>query len=188
MWRDLDPQWRLGQSQLGDLLVFTCWSQGATLHKQVQAAWWWHERGFAHWWKYCSIAWQAWNVAHDLIWQSYRPGPPLVFGEKGDYSCHVCPNRRERTSHFPSVYLSGDGRRESRVRTMPWLGSQYSMAPCWGHWCKARLGWPDDRSGSYLPPVVVLSFVTSSSGLQYLKRVAFHVWHSITPGRAGVRG
>ena len=30
-----------------------------------------------------TIAWQAWNVAHDLIWQSCRPGPPLVFpGEK----------------------------------------------------------------------------------------------------------
>ena len=29
------------------------------------------------------IAWQAWHVAHDLIWQSCRPGPPLVFpGEK----------------------------------------------------------------------------------------------------------
>ena len=30
-----------------------------------------------------TVAWQAWNVAHDLIWQSCRPGPPLVFpGEK----------------------------------------------------------------------------------------------------------
>ena len=29
------------------------------------------------------LAWQAWNVAHDLIWQSCQPGPPLVFpGEK----------------------------------------------------------------------------------------------------------
>ena len=45
------------------------------------------------------------------------------------------------------MHLWGDGRRESRVRTMPWLGSQCSMAPCWGHWCKARLWWPDDRSG-----------------------------------------
>ena len=28
-------------------------------------------------------AWQASHVAHDLIWQSCRPGPPLVFpGEK----------------------------------------------------------------------------------------------------------
>ena len=30
-----------------------------------------------------TVAWQAWNVAHDLIWQSCRPGLPLVFpGEK----------------------------------------------------------------------------------------------------------
>ena len=30
-----------------------------------------------------ALAWQAWNVAHDLIWQSCRPGPLLVFpGEK----------------------------------------------------------------------------------------------------------
>ena len=30
-----------------------------------------------------TLAWQAWHVAHDLIWQCCRPGPPLVFpGEK----------------------------------------------------------------------------------------------------------
>ena len=30
-----------------------------------------------------TVAWQAWKVAYDLIWQACRPGPPLVFpGEK----------------------------------------------------------------------------------------------------------
>ena len=30
-----------------------------------------------------TLAWQAWHVAHDLIWQCCRPGPLLVFpGEK----------------------------------------------------------------------------------------------------------
>ena len=25
------------------------------------------------------VAWQAWQVAHDLIWQMCRSGPPLTF-------------------------------------------------------------------------------------------------------------
>ena len=30
-----------------------------------------------------TIAWQAWDTARNIIWQSCQPGPPLVFpGEK----------------------------------------------------------------------------------------------------------
>eukprot|EP00434_Breviolum_minutum_P042676 symbB.v1.2.038001.t1/scaffold5775.1/size23734/3 len=84
MWGDLDPQWRLLQSQLvargpgwyspADLKerLFTNKSKrpGDDLKEALRT-------------DDDTIAWQAWNVAHDLIWQSCRPGPPLVFpGEK----------------------------------------------------------------------------------------------------------
>eukprot|EP00434_Breviolum_minutum_P014838 symbB.v1.2.013083.t1/scaffold920.1/size152120/5 len=84
MWGDLDPQWRLLQSQL--VARGPGWYSPADLK----------ERLFTNKSKRPgddtkealrtddnTIAWQAWNVAHDLIWQSCRPGPPLVFpGEK----------------------------------------------------------------------------------------------------------
>ena len=84
MWGDLDPQWRLLQSQLvargpgwyspADLKerLFTNKSKrpGDDLKEALRT-------------DDDTVAWQAWNVAHDLIWQSCRPGPPLVFpGEK----------------------------------------------------------------------------------------------------------
>ena len=84
MWGDLDPRWRLLQSQLvargpgwyspADLKerLFTNKSKrpGDDLKEALRT-------------DDDTIAWQAWNVAHDLIWQSCRPGPPLVFpGEK----------------------------------------------------------------------------------------------------------
>ena len=84
MWGDLDPQWRLLQSQLvargpgwyspADLKerLFTNKSKrpGDDLKEALRT-------------DDDTIAWQAWNVTHNLIWQSCRPGPPLVFpGEK----------------------------------------------------------------------------------------------------------
>ena len=84
MWGDLDPQWRLLQSQLE--------ARGPGWYSPADLK----ERLFTNKSKRpgddtkealrtdgSTIAWQAWNVAHDLIWQSCRPGPPLVFpGEK----------------------------------------------------------------------------------------------------------
>ena len=84
MWGDLDPQWRLLQSQLE--------ARGPGWYSPADLK----ERLFTNKSKRPgddtkealrtdgnTIAWQAWNVAHDLIWQSCRPGPPLVFpGEK----------------------------------------------------------------------------------------------------------
>ena len=84
MWGDLDPQWRLLQSQLE--------AKGPGWYSPADRK----ERLFTNKSKRPgddmkealrtdgnTIAWQAWNVAHDLIWQSCRPGPPLVFpGEK----------------------------------------------------------------------------------------------------------
>ena len=84
MWGDLDPQWRLLQSQLvargpgwyspADLKerLFTNKSKrpGDDLKEALRT-------------DDDTLAWHAWNVAHDLIWESCRPGPPLVFpGEK----------------------------------------------------------------------------------------------------------
>ena len=83
MWGDLDPQWRLLQSQLvargpgwyspADLKerLFTNKSKrpGDDLKEALRT-------------DDDTLAWQAWNVAHDLIWQSCRPGPPLVFPGK----------------------------------------------------------------------------------------------------------
>ena len=84
MWGDLDPQWRLLQSQLvakgpgwyspADLKerLFTNKSKrpGDDLKEALRT-------------DDDTVAWQAWNVAYNLIWQACRPGPPLVFpGEK----------------------------------------------------------------------------------------------------------
>ena len=84
MWGDLDPQWRLLQSQL--VARGPGWYSPAELK----------ERLFTNKSKRPgddlkealrtdddTLAWQSWHVAHDLIWQCCRPGPPLVFpGEK----------------------------------------------------------------------------------------------------------
>eukprot|EP00434_Breviolum_minutum_P045896 symbB.v1.2.041250.t1/scaffold7975.1/size9582/1 len=84
MWGDLDPQWRLLQSQLvargpgwyspADLKERLFTNKSKRLGDDMKEALRTDDN---------TIAWQAWNVAHDLIWQSCRPGPPLVFpGEK----------------------------------------------------------------------------------------------------------
>ena len=80
MWGDLDPQWRLLQSQL--VARGPGWYSPAELK----------ERLFTNKSKPPgddlkealrtdddTLAWQAWHVAHDLIWECCRPGPPLVF-------------------------------------------------------------------------------------------------------------
>ena len=80
MWGDLDPQWRLLQSQL--VARGPGWYSPAELK----------ERLFTNKSKRPgddlkealrtdddTLAWQAWHVAHDLIWECCRPGPPLVF-------------------------------------------------------------------------------------------------------------
>ena len=84
MWRDLDPQWRLLQSQLE--------TRGPGWYSPAELK----ERLFTNKSKRPgddtkealrtdgnTIAWQAWDTAGNIIWQSCQPGPPLVFpGEK----------------------------------------------------------------------------------------------------------
>ena len=85
MWSDLDPQWRLLQSQLVrdlagfHLLISKRGSSQISPNDDLKEVL-----------RTDTLAWQAWNVAHVLIWQSCRPGPPLVFpGEKEAYPCYV---------------------------------------------------------------------------------------------------
>ena len=84
MWGDLDPQWRLLQSQLE--------TRGPGWYSPAELK----ERLFTNKSKRPgddtkealrtdgnTIAWQAWDTARNIIWQSCQPGPPLVFpGEK----------------------------------------------------------------------------------------------------------
>ena len=84
MWEDLDPQWRLLQSQLE--------TRGPGWYSPAELK----ERLFTNKSKRPgddtkealrtdgnTIAWQAWDTARNIIWQSCQPGPPLVFpGEK----------------------------------------------------------------------------------------------------------
>ena len=56
-----------------------------------------------------TIAWQAWDCSeHYLAVMSTRPTIG-VSRRKGDFSCHVCPSRRRRTSHFPSLHSHSAG-------------------------------------------------------------------------------
>eukprot|EP00434_Breviolum_minutum_P009685 symbB.v1.2.008526.t1/scaffold527.1/size293072/24 len=84
MWGDLDPQWRLLQSQLE--------TRGPGWYSPAELK----ERLFTNKSKRPgddtkealrtdgnTIAWQAWDTARNIIWQSCQPGPPIVFpGEK----------------------------------------------------------------------------------------------------------
>eukprot|EP00434_Breviolum_minutum_P035518 symbB.v1.2.031444.t1/scaffold3650.1/size52688/8 len=84
MWGDLDPQWWLLQSQLE--------ARGPGWYSPADLK----ERLFTNKSKRPgddttdalrtdgnTIAWQAWDTARNIIWQSCQPGPPLVFpGEK----------------------------------------------------------------------------------------------------------
>eukprot|EP00434_Breviolum_minutum_P042800 symbB.v1.2.038112.t1/scaffold5829.1/size23302/1 len=73
MWGDLDPQWRLLQSQLE--------TRGPGWYSPAELK----ERLFTNKSKRPrdTTAWEAWYAARDLIWQSCQTAPPLVFpGEK----------------------------------------------------------------------------------------------------------
>ena len=111
MWGDLDPQWRLLQSQLE--------TKGPGWYSPAELK----ERLFTNKSKRPgddtkealrtdgnTIAWQAWDTArkHYLAVMSTRPTIG-VSRRKGDFSCHVCPSRRGRTSHFPSLHSHSAG-------------------------------------------------------------------------------
>ena len=84
MWGDLDPQLRLLQSQL--VARGPGWYSPANLKERLFTNKSQRPRDDLKETLRIdddTLVWQAWNVAHDLIWQSCRPGPPLVFpGEK----------------------------------------------------------------------------------------------------------
>ena len=129
-----------------------------------------------------TLAWQAWNVAHDLIWQSCRPGPPLVFpGEKELIRAMYDQIGKEEQVISPpytrtplDASMRGQKKKKQGENNVL-VGRLCSMAPCCALWCMTIYGWPDDThdtSGSCFQPVVPPSLVTSSGGLLYLKRVA----------------
>ena len=96
MWGDLDPQWRLLQSQLE--------TKGPGWYSPAELK----ERLFTNKSKRpgddTKDALHTDGISeHHLAVMSTRP----TFGfsrRKGDLSCHVCSNRRGRTSHFSSIY------------------------------------------------------------------------------------
>ena len=107
MWGDFDPQWRLLQSQL--VARGPGWYSPAELK----------ERLFTNKSKRPgddlkealrtdddTLAWQAWHVAHDLIWQCCRPGPPLVFPAKKKELIRAMYDQigKEETGHIPSIH------------------------------------------------------------------------------------
>ena len=65
---------------------------------------------------------------------------------KGDFSCHVCPNWRGRTSHLPSIYSYSAGciyegteeEKAGRGQCPGWVVNA-AWAPCCVHWCMTRL-------------------------------------------------
>ena len=108
-------------------------------------------------------------------------------GWKEASSCHVRPNWRGRVDHMPSLYSHSawcicERTEEEKAR--------WGQCPGWvvnAAWLHAACTdarhvywWPDDTSGSCFQPVVVLSLVTCSCGLLYLKRTLCSVWHSFT--------
>ena len=70
-----------------------------------------------------TLAWQAWHVAHDLIWQCCRPGPPLVFpGEKELIRAMYDQIGKEEQVIFPPYTrtpLDASIRKGSRWTTIP---------------------------------------------------------------------
>ena len=107
----------------GTWLVFTCWPQeklftnkskrpGDDLKEALRT-------------DDDTIAWQAWNVAHDLIWQSCRPGPCFLVKRSLSVLCmtKLAKKNRSYPLHILALHLMhlwGDGRKGSRVKTMPW--------------------------------------------------------------------
>ena len=82
---------------------------------------------------------------HYLAVMSTRPTIG-VSGRKGDFSCHVCPSRRGRTSHFPSLHSHSagciyEGTEEEKAgwgQCPGWVVNA-AWAPCCVHWCMTRL-------------------------------------------------
>eukprot|EP00434_Breviolum_minutum_P032935 symbB.v1.2.029136.t1/scaffold3148.1/size62448/5 len=116
MWEDLDPQWRLLQSQLKARRPG--WYSPAELK----------ERLFTNKSKRPGDdtketlrtdenikAWQTWHAAHDLIWQSCRPGPLLVFpGEKSLSVWTHAAIHEFADSQFGHLFARGENCEEAR--------------------------------------------------------------------------
>ena len=87
----------------GTWLVFTCWPQRKALHKQVQTAGRWLERGLAYWRRHYSLAsLECCTWPYLAVMQTW---PTIgVSWWKGAYPCYVWPNWQRRTGHIPSIY------------------------------------------------------------------------------------
>ena len=116
MWGDLDPQWRLLQSQLE--------TRGPGWYSPAELK----ERLFTNKSKRPgddtkealrtdgnTIAWQAWDTARNIIWQSCQPGPPLVFpGELGIMNGAAKAHTPHWTSFLP-IGTRSSGRSHSSL-------------------------------------------------------------------------
>ena len=145
----------------GTWLVFTCWPQRKAIHKQVQTAGRWLERGLAYGRRHCSLAsLECCTWPHLAVMQTW---PTIgVSRWKGAYSCYVWPNWQRRADHIPSIYShstwcsyegteekeAGWGRCPGRVDHAAWLHAA-DLGAWHAYWR------PDDTSGSCFQPVVV---------------------------------
>ena len=174
MWGDLDPQWRLLQSQLE--------TRGPGWYSPAELK----ERLFTNKSKRPgddtkealrtdgnAIAWQAWDTARNIIWQSCQPGPPLVFpGEKEIFRAMYAQVGEEEQVISPPytrtpLDASMRGRRKRKQgEDNALVGSSTQHGPhaaCTGVW-------------------VAPSLVTPSYDLLYLKRAALLCLTSFTHG------
>ena len=107
MWGDLDPQWRLLQSQLE--------TKGPGWYSPAELK----ERLFTNKSKRPgddtkealrtdgnTIAWQAWDTARNIIWQSCQPGPPLVFPGEKEIFVPCMPKSEKKNKSFPLPTLA----------------------------------------------------------------------------------
>ena len=147
MWGDLDPQWRLLQSQLE--------TRGPGWYSPAELK----ERLFTNKSKRPgddtkealrtdgnTTAWQAWYAAQNLIWQSCQPAPPLVFpGEKEIFRA-MYAQIGEEEQDFPSIYSHSAGciyewteeAKAGRGQCPGWVVNA-AWAPCCVHWWMTRL-------------------------------------------------
>ena len=89
-------------------LVFAGWARRAAFYKQVESAWWWHERGTAYWWRPCGVAALVYYAEPAL---AFTPTCSTlgVSGRTRDFPWYVYPSPGGRTNNFPSIYPHSGG-------------------------------------------------------------------------------
>ena len=132
MWGNLDPQWRLLKNQLEtkgpgwyslperEERLFTNRSNrpGDDMKDELRS-------------DGDPVAWQAWRTTQNQLWQLRQPDPPVEFpGEQGifiDMYTQVREEEQVISPQFTRNQEDVDERRGSKLKKVPWRGSQYSM-------------------------------------------------------------